>query len=220
MTTSQIVKTTILLLVSLTASLIFIHSPVKTTPWSLLPPALAILAAFLSNSVFLSLAAAVFMGSFVSLYGQGAGGLSAILLGLQRSGVYFYEALSDKTNLQILGFVFFIFMTVHVMSKSGGLGALVNSLKRWIVGPRSAQLMTALMGCLIFIDDYANTMIVGSTMKKVTDRYGVSREKLAFLVDATSAPIAGVALVSTWIGYEVGLFNENGSKILLVSRWL
>lgn len=89
---------------------------------------------------------------------------------------------------------------------------MVFKLQRWIVGPRSAQFVTALLGCFIFIDDYANTMIVGSAMKKVTDRYNISREKLAFIVDATSAPIAGIALVSTWIGYEVGLFSEMAKK--------
>ena len=72
----------------------------------------------------------------------------------------------------------------------------------------SLALVTMAVGLVIFIDDYANTMIVGPTLRPVTDRQLISREKLAFLVDATAAPVAGIALVSTWIGYEVGLLSD------------
>ncbi len=78
---------------------------------------------------------------------------------------------------------------------------------------RSTKLITALMGLILFIDDYANTMLVGSTLRPLTDRQNISREKLAFLVDATSAPVAGVALISTWIGYEVGLFQKTAESL-------
>ncbi len=201
-------KAITLIAISFVAALVFIQHPVEATSWSLLPPAIAIFIAFVSNNVFFSLTSAVVMGGFISFYGESGNIGLSLLNTIKVSGTHFYSAGSDKNNLQILGFVFFIFMTVHVMTKSGGLGSLVDFLKKWIVGPRSAQFMTALFGCFIFIDDYANTMVVGSSMKKITDRHGISREKLAFLVDATSAPIAGVALVSTWIGYEVGLFDD------------
>ena len=201
-------KAATLVTIAFIAAIIFIQHPVKATSWSLLPSVIAIFIAFISNNVFFSLIAAVIMGSFIFFYGESGNLILSVFNALKTTGVYFYNAGSDKNNLQILGFVFFIFMTVHVMTKSGGLEALVDFLKKWIVGPRSAQLMTTLFGCFIFIDDYTNTMVVGSSMKKITDRYGISREKLAFLVDSTSAPIAGVAFVSTWIGYEVGLFNE------------
>ncbi|MEM7647143.1 MAG: Na+/H+ antiporter NhaC family protein, partial [Pseudomonadota bacterium] len=186
----------------------FFAGPTLQTSWSLVAPALAISVAFLSRSLSLSLGAAVILGAFVVKQDQSIGVASSAVGAIDLSLKYFWQAGSDQTNLQILGFVFFILTTVHIMSASGGLKALVRLMQGFIVGPRSAQLMTAILGCLIFIDDYANTMIVGSTMKRVTDRYKISREKLAFLVDATSAPIAGVALVSTWIGYEVGLFSE------------
>jgi Na+/H+ antiporter NhaC len=206
-------------------------TPVETS-WSLLPPAMAIFLAFLTSSLSISLGAAVLLGGFLMAVGQGAGAWGGLSTAVQQAFLYAGSALIGEvsvghlvamqgmeawkslswTNLQILGFVFFILSMVHVMTASGGLLAMVRSLQKFIVGPRSAQFVTALLGCLIFIDDYANTMIVGSTMRKVTDRYKVSREKLAFLVDATSAPIAGVALVSTWIGYEVGLFSEMAQK--------
>lgn len=86
-------------------------------------------------------------------------------------------------------------------------------LLRWVKGGKSAQLATALMGILCFIDDYTSAIIVGSMMQPITDRYRVSRQKLAFLVDATSAPIAGLAVVSTWIAYEVGLLGQIADEL-------
>jgi Na+/H+ antiporter NhaC len=189
-------------------SIIFIDQPVPGTGWSLVPPLIAIVLAIISGQLILSLGAAVFLGNFMFFCGQGQGVWGASLGTIQKSGAYFLSSVTDTTNLLILGFVFFILSMVHLVTLCGGLHALVIYLQRWVVGPRSAQFVTAVLGCLIFIDDYANTMIVGSTMKSLTDKYKVSREKLAFIVDATSAPIAGLALVSTWIGYEVGLFSE------------
>lgn len=204
----KVKKASALIALTFLVSMFFIQNSIQGTSWSLLPPALAIFIAFVSGRLSLSLGSAVFLGSFISHYGQTQSLLSSGVGMFTTSTQYFISAGADKSNLQILGFVFFILSMVHVMTVSGGLHALVRSLQKWIIGPKSAQLVTAILGCLIFIDDYANTMIVGSTMRKITDKYKVSREKLAFLVDATSAPIAGVALVSTWIGYEVGLFSD------------
>src|SRR5690606_26235112 len=85
---------------------------------------------------------------------------------------------------------------------------LVLRMARLNLGPRMTQIQTVLAGLVVFFDDYANTMVVGSGMRPMTDRQKISREKLAFLVDTTSAPIAGLAIMSTWIGYEIGLFRE------------
>ena len=191
---------------------LMVSSGVSGTGWSLLPPALAIGMAFLSGQVILSLLVAVLMGAFLKAYGESQVLGEGFLGMFTKSSQYLWMVTTDQNKQLGLGFVFFIFSMVHVMIASGGLHALMKSMESWVVGPRSAQLVTALLGCLIFIDDYANTMIVGSSMKKLTDRHRVSREKLAFLVDATSAPIAGVALVSTWIGFEVGFFGEVAEK--------
>ena len=222
-----------LITLSFIVSYIFIGGEVPGTSWSLLPPALAICVAFMTGSLVISLGAAVVMGAFLIARGLGHSFMAGLFLAFKKSFFYFSSALVGSEslekisggygfgdffasiswgNLQILGFVFCIMSMVHVMTAAGALHSLVRSLQKYIVGPRSAQFVTVVLGCLIFIDDYANTMIVGSTMRKLTDRYKVSREKLAFLVDATSAPIAGVALVSTWIGYEVGLFSEMSKK--------
>jgi len=86
---------------------------------------------------------------------------------------------------------------------------------RRVKGRKSAQLATALMGILCFIDDYANAIIVGSMMQPITDRFRISREKLAFIVDATSAPVAGLAVISTWIAYEVGLLGQIAKELAI-----
>lgn len=205
-------KSILLIALTFVTALVFVNGPAQATSWSILPAAVAIFLAFLSGSLTLSLGTAVFLGSFISHYGNSQSMVNSAVGMVQTSSRYFISAGTDKTNLQILGFVFFILSMVQVMNAAGGLTAMVGWLKKWIKGQRSAQIVTTILGCVIFIDDYANTMIVGPTMKKVTDRYRVSREKLAFIVDATSAPVAGIALVSTWIGYEVGLFTEMSEK--------
>jgi Na+/H+ antiporter NhaC len=95
---------------------------------------------------------------------------------------------------------------IELIIASGGFNGIILWLLKFIKGKKSAQAQTAVLGILCFIDDYANAIIVGSMMRPVTDRFRVSREKLAFIVDATSAPITGLAVVSTWIATEVGLF--------------
>lgn len=205
-------KSFLLMGLTFIAVIVFVHGPTQETSWSVLPASVAIFLAFLSGSLSLSLGSAVLLGSFISHYGREQNIVDGTIGMVTTSSKYIIGAGTDTTNLQILGFVFFVLSMVQVMNASGGLIALVGWLKRWVKGQRSAQIVTTILGCVIFIDDYANTMIVGPTMKKVTDRYRVSREKLAFIVDATSAPVAGIALVSTWIGYEVGLFTEMSEK--------
>lgn len=223
------------IILSFVAVVFVVGGPAQATSWALLPPVLAIFLAFITGRLGLSLTSAVLLGSFINFYGLGQNVVSGLVLSIQQTLEYFLSAIvgtqsaelvfsgssfsfatffgeMSATNLQILGFVFFVLSMVQVMTASGGLGGLVRALQKFIVGPKSAQMVTFILGCLVFIDDYANTMVVGSAMRKITDRYHISREKLAFLVDATSAPIAGVALVSTWIGYEVGLFSEMAEK--------
>jgi Na+/H+ antiporter NhaC len=181
--------------------------------FSVLPPVLAVTLALATRSVFFSLAAGVLSAGFLthipaepfSAIGWGRGFLS--------TGMFVWTSLASKTNLQILAFVTLMMAMIAVILKAGGFDALVNALSRFAKGPASAQVVASLLGIAVFIDDYANTMIVGPAMRPLTDRYRVSREKLAFIVDATSAPVAGLAVVSTWIGYEVGLFAQIGQAL-------
>ncbi len=187
---------------------------------SLLPPLIALVLAVAYRKVLLALFMAVFMGAVVmngfnpfkalwvelrSLLGVGYG-----LLGGKAIPVdgYFGRVLSDSFNLKILAFTFALVGLVAVVGKMGGTKGLVVSLGRFVKGPRSAQAATGVMGTAIFFDDYANTVVVGTTARSLTDRMRISREKLAYIVDSTSAPVAGVAIISTWIGYEVGLFED------------
>lgn len=174
------------------------------TWYSILPPVLAVGLALLTRKIFLSLMIAVFSGGMLATFYTNSASHNYFTQGPN----YLWGSVSDSTNLQILLFVVVVLSMITVLIRSGGLRALILFLAKFAKGPRSTQIVTALSGFLLFIDDYANTMFIGSTMRPITDENRISREKLAFLVDATSAPVAGLAIVSTWIGYEVGLFGK------------
>jgi len=175
--------------------------------YSILPPLIAILLAFVTGRVFLSLTTAIIIGGLLATVPNAPAAPAAWANGLITAVSFTTTALTTKSNLQILAFAPPIFVMITVVFATGGFSGLIKLLLRWVNGRKSAQLTTALMGIICFIDDYANAMIIGSAMRPVTDRFGVSREKLAFIVDATSAPVAGLAIISTWIVYEVGLFT-------------
>jgi Na+/H+ antiporter NhaC len=181
--------------------------------YSIVPPVLAILLAFLTRHVLLSLGIAIVAGGFLAAVPQAPLSAAAWFDGFITVGSYVAGTVRDKTNRQILAFIPPIFVMIEVLIASGGFKGIIVWLLKWIKGRKSAQAATALMGILCFIDDYTNAIVVGSMMQPITDRFRVSREKLAFLVDATSAPIAGLAVVSTWIAYEVGLLSQIGDKL-------
>lgn len=123
---------------------------------------------------------------------------------------------------RIIVFVVFLFMAIGVMSKSGGIQGMVQWISRFAKGPVSTQICTWLTGLLIFFDDYSNCIIAGTTMQPLGDKNGVSREKIAYIVDSTAAPIAGLSIFSTWIAYEITQYrapltlvtNEDGAPYL------
>ncbi len=183
-------------------------------PWySIVPPLLAVTLALATNRLFFSLGLAVVVGGLLDSVPAGPLSPGAWGRGVIAGAEYVISSVADPTNIQILAFVAVVMAMISVMIVAGGLHAVASWLMRFARGSRSTQLVTALMGVAVFIDDYANTMIVGSAMRPITDRNQVSREKLAFLVDATSAPVAGIAIISTWIGYEVGLFGEAAQSL-------
>lgn len=186
----------------------------STAMWySIVPPILAILLAFLTHHVLLSLGIAIIAGGFLSSVPQAPLSINAWLGGLKMGVTYVTDTVTNSTNLIILSFIPPIFIMIEVIMASGGFRGIIVWLLKWVKGRKSAQAATALMGILCFIDDYTNAIVVGSMMQPITDRFRVSREKLAFLVDATSAPIAGIAVVSTWIAYEVGLLRQIAEKL-------
>lgn len=164
--------------------------------------------AFLTRHVMVSLGVAIIVGGLLSAVPQAPTSAHAWIQGTVATASYMAATLSSGANLLILSFIPPIFTMVEIIVASGGFSGIVVWLLKHIRSRKSAQMATAGMGMVCFIDDYANAIVVGSMMQPITDRFRISRAKLAFLVDATSAPVSGLAVVSTWIAYEVGLFAD------------
>lgn len=176
---------------------------IRTIPgWiSLVPPLLAIAAALVTRQVVPSLLLGIWSGAWI----VGGGPLAGARLTVDRFAV---SALADADHAAIVMFSLMLGGMVGIISRCGGMIGLVRALEPFATGRRSGQLVAWLLGLLVFFDDYANTLLVGNTMRPVCDRLRISRQKLAYVVDSTAAPVASIALVSTWIGYEVSLIHE------------
>lgn len=169
---------------------------------SILPPLLGILFALIFRQVLLALFSAVFLGALLVTQGD-------IGLAIERTAKnYLLDTVGDAGNLYILGFTVCLVGMIHVCIRMGGMQGIVDRLGRIAKGRRSAQVATASVGVAIFFDDYANTVVVGSSVRPLTDSHRISREKLAYIVDSTAAPVAGLAVISTWIGVEIGFFQD------------
>ncbi len=173
---------------------------------SLLPPLLAILLALIFREVITSLLAGVWLGC---LFLCGFDPLAAIFMAVNR---FVRGELTDEGHASIVIFTLLLGGMVGVISRVGGTRAMVDSVTPLATTPRRGQIASWLAGLAVFFDDYANSLIVGNTMRPLTDRLKISREKLAYIVDSTAAPVAAVFFISTWIGYEVGLISD-GLKV-------
>ena len=173
---------------------------------TLLPPLLAIVLAFITKNVVLSLVLGVFSGSLLI----NSGSLTKSFTDLAGRIV---SSMADPWNAGIILQVLVIGGLIALVTKMGGARAIAESLSKRAKSPASAQVIAWIMGLFIFFDDYANSLIVGPIMKPITDKMKISREKLAFIIDSTAAPVAGLALVSTWIGYEISLIKDGYSLI-------
>ncbi|WP_294169829.1 Na+/H+ antiporter NhaC family protein [uncultured Clostridium sp.] len=174
---------------------------------TLIPPLVAIVLAFLTKNVIISLFVGTLAGTFlVSLVD------SSFMGALVNSFLDFVSrvlnSLADPWNAGIILQVLVIGGVIHLVAKMGGAKAVAEALARKAKTAKSTQLVTLLLGLAVFFDDYANSLIVGPIMKPVADKMKISRERLSFIIDATAAPIAGLAIVSTWVGLEVGLIND------------
>jgi len=169
---------------------------------SILPPVVAIILALITREVISSLFLGTVIGAtFVFSYNPFIGFLRTL-------DKYLLGSVADTAHSAIIIFSLCLGGMIGVVNRTGGMQGIVDLISRMVRGPRSAQLATWCMGVLIFFDDYANTLIVGNSMRPVTDKNRISREKLSYIVDSTSAPVAGIAVLSTWIGYEIGLIRE------------
>ena len=183
--------------------------------FSIIPPLLAIVIALMFRRVIPALFLGIWVGAWgiveLSFFGLGKG----LFDGFQ---IYVRDALADADHASIILFTLMIGGMVGIISKNGGTQGIVNKIVTWANTAKRGQLVTWFLGLIVFFDDYANTLVVGKTMRPVTDKLRISREKLAYIVDSTAAPVASLALVTTWIGYEVGLIGDATDKIGVISE--
>jgi Na+/H+ antiporter NhaC len=166
--------------------------------------------ALIIREVYSSLFTGILIGTSIIFFYQGNSIFEALFKGLfSIADTYILESVSDKGHLSIIIFTMMIGAMVGLITKNGGMKGVVNILSRFARSPRSGQLVTWFLGVVIFFDDYANTLVVGNTMRPVCDRLKISREKLAYIVDSTAAPVAAIAFVTTWIGAELS-YIQNG----------
>ncbi len=191
----------------------YIQSPSRyfNTPWSLLPPVIAIALALITKEVYSSLFIGILMGGLLwSNFSFEGTVLHAFSDGIVAS-------LSDGYNVGILIFLVILGAIVSMMNKAGGSAAFGRWAQKNIKTRAGAQLSSIVLGCLIFIDDYFNCLTVGSVMRPITDKHNVSRAKLAYLIDATAAPICIIAPISSWAA-AVAAFAEDGQGLNLFIR--
>jgi Na+/H+ antiporter NhaC len=174
---------------------------------SVIPPLLAIALALIFRQVIVSLILGIYSGA---LFIYGFDPLTAFLRVIDK---YVIEAVSDVSHTQIIVFTLLFGGVVGLISRSGGTTGIANSLSRFARTRKSGMITTWLSGLIIFFDDYANALVVGNLMRPITDKLKISREKLSFIVDATAAPVASLFIVSSWIGYEVGLIQDGLTAI-------
>ncbi len=198
--------------------------PVKPVPlWlSILPPLLAILLALIFREVVISIFLGVFLGAATIAYYAAGGDWWGIGQGfLDVISHYIINALApvgdggapDTGHASVIVFTLLIGGLVAIISRNGGMQGVVNIIARMARTARSGQFATWLMGIAIFFDDYANSLVVGNTMRPITDKLKISREKLAYIVDSTAAPVAALAFITTWIGAELGYISKATEQI-------
>ena len=185
---------------------------VQQTAWSLVPPIIAIALALITKEVYSSLFIGIISGALLYSGYNFEGTLNHIFT----DGVI--AVLSDSYNMGILVFLVILGIMVQLMNRTGGSAAFGNWASEKITSREGAQLATIGLGCLIFIDDYFNCLTVGSVMRPVTDKHKISRAKLAYLIDATAAPVCIIAPISSWAAAVSGFVEgENGIALFIKS---
>lgn len=166
---------------------------------SIIPPLVAIVLALVFRQVLVALMLAIFSGALILHQWNPVTAFARSIDSLVA------PALADLDHAKIIIFSTLLGGMVGLIGRNGGTQGIVDRLTRYATSARRGQVAAWGMGILIFFDDYANTLLVGSTMRPITDRLRISREKLAYIVDSTAAPVASIFPISTWIGFEIGL---------------
>ncbi|MCC9658174.1 Na+/H+ antiporter NhaC family protein [Rhodopirellula halodulae] len=175
---------------------------------SILPPAVAIILALATRRVLIPLLLGIVVGTAL-LANRNADGVSDVLLGTL-TGAYqtIDQSVRDWDHLHVLAFTMLLGAMVGVLESAGSMARMISGWTRRVASRIGGQTLIGFTGLLIFFDDYANTLLVGGTMRTTADRYGISRAKLAYLVDSTAAPVAGLTLVSTWVATELSYLQQ------------
>ena len=169
---------------------------------SVLPPLLAIALALVFRHVIISLFAGIWLGSIILFDYRVLAGFFHVL------DYFLINALRDISHMQIIVFSMLFGGMVGVITRNGGTKGIADVITRYARTPKGGQLAAWVMAFFLFFDDYANVLVRGNLMRPITDRLRISREKLAFLVDTGAATVASLFIISTWIGYEVGLIAQ------------
>ncbi len=187
--------------------------------FSVLPPILAILLALIFREVITALFAGVWLGALA------VAGFNPLKATGRLIDQFVVPAIADADHVAILVFSLLLGGMVGIIARNGGTMGIVESVTPFARSAKRGKIATWAAGLAIFFDDYANTLIVGNTMRPITDRLRISREKLAYIVDSTAAPVAALVPISTWVGYEISLIsdglriaaeqNPNGADVIL-----
>lgn len=183
--------------------------------WSLVPAVVAIALALISKEVFSSLFIGIVLGGIFFAISAGAG-FSGFITHVFNDGLI--AQISDSYNAGILVFLIILGTMVALMNRAGGSAAFGRWAQDHIKTKAGAQLATILLGALIFIDDYFNCLTVGSVMKPVTDKHRISKEKLAYLIDSTAAPICIIAPISSWAAAVSGFVSDGENGLALFCK--
>jgi len=169
---------------------------------SMLPPLVAIVLALLTRHAVLSLLVGILCGSLITNGGDPIGATVDFF------EVHLWPTLTDPGKLRVFSFTLLMGAMIGVIGRSGGMLGLIALVTPIAKTRRGGQLTAWLLGMVIFFDDYANTMLLGGTLRPLCDRLKISREKLAYIVDSTAAPIASLAVLSTWVAIEMDYIAE------------
>lgn len=175
---------------------------------SLLPTVLAVALAFLLRNVVVSLLIGLTVGEFMLLLVTGGGSMTQLFRIVASIIDELIGVASDVDNAKVLMLCVLVGGLVGVLMKTGGFEAAAKRITQRVKTPRGANLLGQLFCTLFFFDDYANALITGPILRPIADKAGLSRERLAYIVDSTAAPVAGIAVISSWVAVEIGVINS------------
>ncbi len=181
-----------------------VYKEIRILPgwFSVIPPLVAILLALIIRQVLVSLFIGIYIGTIL-IYN-----FDPVEALLRLADTLILNVLVDYDHMYVIVFTLLIGGVVGIISQNGGTEGLARQITKLAKTAKSGMIASWLMGLVIFFDDYANSLIIGNMMRPITDKLKISREKLAYIVDSTAAPVASLVIISTWIGYELGLIAE------------